>query len=127
MRWLKAEKVKTRLTGGGEISFLDVREHGQYGEGHPFFAVLLPYSRLEIEAPRLLPCKAVQIILLDDGDGVADKAAARLVLMDDTNLRAAICAYWLRQYGGVAGRLPRVGRHVAPAVMSQEVVHSVRP
>lgn len=88
MRWLKAEKVKTRLTAGGEIAFLDVREHGQYGERHPFFAVPLPYSRLEIEAARLLPCKAIPIILLDDGDGVADKAAARLAALGYTDIAA---------------------------------------
>lgn len=31
------------------------------------------------------------------------------------------------QRRGVPDRLLRVGRHVTPAVMSQEVVHSVRP
>ena len=51
MRYAGAEAVKPLLTGGGEIAFLDVREHGQYGEGHPFFAVNLPYSRLEALAP----------------------------------------------------------------------------
>ncbi|MBE9557408.1 MAG: sulfurtransferase, partial [Proteobacteria bacterium] len=81
MNRLSPHDVKPRLTGGGEIAFLDVREHGQYGEGHPFFAVPLPYSRLEIDAPRLLPCKAVPVILLDDGDGVAEKAAARLAVL----------------------------------------------
>ena len=81
MNRLSPHDVKPRLTGGGEIAFLDVREHGQYGEGHPFFAVPLPYSRLEIDAPRLLPCKAVPVILLDDGDGVAEKAAVRLAAL----------------------------------------------
>ena len=53
MRSASAETVKPLLTDGGEIAFLDVREHGQYGEGHPFFAVNLPYSRLETLAPAL--------------------------------------------------------------------------
>ena len=78
MERLSPQDVKPRLTDGGEIAFLDVREHGQYGEGHPFFAVPLPYSRLEIDAPRLLPCKAAPVVVLDDGDGVAEKAARRL-------------------------------------------------
>ena len=81
MERVSPHDVKSRLTAGGEIALLDVREHGQYGEGHPFFAVPLPYSRLEIDAPRLLPCKTVPIVLMDDGDGVADKAARRLTAL----------------------------------------------
>ena len=71
------EAVKPLLTVGGEIAFLDVREFGQYGKGHPFFAVNLPYSRLEIEAPSRLPRKGTRIVLLDGGDGVAEMAAER--------------------------------------------------
>jgi rhodanese-related sulfurtransferase len=81
MERLSPRDVKQRLTGGGEIALLDVREHGQYGDGHPFFAVPLPYSRLEIGAPRLLPRKAAPMVLLDNGDGVAERAAARLAAL----------------------------------------------
>ena len=38
-----------------ESAFIDVREHGQFGEGHALFAVNLPYSMLEANARRLLP------------------------------------------------------------------------
>jgi len=90
MEWLSPAEVKRRLTAGGEIAFLDVREHGQYGEGHPFFAVPLPYSRLEIDAPRVLPCSTVPVVLLDngDGDGVAERAACRLASLGYENLAA---------------------------------------
>jgi len=88
MKRLSPQEIKPRLTAGGEISFLDIREHGQYGEGHPFFAVPLPYSRLEIEAPRLLPRKNVSIVLIDNGDGVAEKAARRLAALGYTDLAA---------------------------------------
>lgn len=88
MQRISPRDVKSRLTADGEIAFLDVREHGQYGEGHPFFAVPLPYSRLEIDAPRLLPRKTVDIVLLDDGDGVADKAARRLAALGYDNVAA---------------------------------------
>ena len=74
---LSPEAVKPLLTDGGEIAFLDVREVGQYGEGHPFFAVNTPYSRLEIEAGARLPCKGTRIVLLDSGDGVSEMAARR--------------------------------------------------
>ena len=70
--------VRRWLGDGGEISFVDVREEGQHGAGHPLLAVNLPYSRLEIEIGRLVPRRACRLVLVDDGDGVADKAARRL-------------------------------------------------
>lgn len=78
MGYIEAVEVKPRLTDGSEIAFLDVREHGQYGEGHPFFVVNVPYSQLEIRIEALLPRKGIDIVLLDNADGVAEKSAARL-------------------------------------------------
>src|SRR5438105_7718839 len=66
------------LGGGGEVAFLDVREEGQHGAGHPLLAVNVPYSRLELIAGQLVPRHACRVVLLDNGDGVADKAARRL-------------------------------------------------
>jgi rhodanese-related sulfurtransferase len=83
---IAAEVLKPQLTDGREIAFLDVREHGQYGEGHPFFSVPMPYSLLESRAAELLPCRVTRIVLMDDGDGVADKAAARLGQLGYENL-----------------------------------------
>jgi rhodanese-related sulfurtransferase len=78
LRTIAAHDLKPTLTDGEEIAFIDVREQGQYGEGHAFFAVNLPYSGLELDAPALLPRRAVRCVLIDDGDGVAAKAARRL-------------------------------------------------
>jgi len=86
MRQLPPSAIKPLLTDGAEIALLDVREPGQYAAGHPFFAVNLPYSRLEALAPVLLPRRNVRIVLFDDGDGVADKAAARLAALGYTDL-----------------------------------------
>ncbi len=66
------------LADGAELALLDVREAGPFGEGHLFFAVPLPYSRLELDAPRLAPRKDVRLVLVDDGDGIAALAARRL-------------------------------------------------
>ena len=66
------------LADGGEIALIDVREEGQHGAGHPLLAVNLPYSRLELEIGRLVPRRSTRIVLADDGDGVAAKAARRL-------------------------------------------------
>jgi rhodanese-related sulfurtransferase len=70
--------VRRWLGEGGEVAFLDVREEGQHGAGHPLLAVNLPYSRLELGIGQLVPRQACRVILLDDGDGVADTAARRL-------------------------------------------------
>ena len=70
--------VRDWLGDGGEIAFLDVREEGQHGAGHPLLAVNLPYSRLELDIGRLVPRRACRVVLIDGGDGVADKAARRL-------------------------------------------------
>jgi rhodanese-related sulfurtransferase len=87
MHYASAEAIKPLLTDGGEIAFLDLREAGQYGEGHPFFAVNLPYSRLEALAPALMPRRTIRAILFDNGDGrVAEKAAARLAALGYTGL-----------------------------------------
>ncbi|MBT2326610.1 sulfurtransferase [Variovorax paradoxus] len=77
--------LKAWLHDGGELALLDVREHGQYGEAHLFYAIPLPYSRLELEAPRLLPRRGVRVVVYDAGDAsagdVADRAAARLAVL----------------------------------------------
>ncbi|AOB30474.1 sulfurtransferase [Bordetella sp. H567] len=83
---IDAPTLKRWLHDGAEIGLLDVREHGQYGEGHPFLAVSLPYSRLEAEAPRLLPRKGARLVAFDAGDGVAPRAAAALRALGYTDV-----------------------------------------
>jgi rhodanese-related sulfurtransferase len=75
---LRATEAKARLHAGGEVACLDVREQGPYGEGHPFLAVPCPYSRLETRVVSLVPRLGVPILLIDDGDGLAEHAAAKL-------------------------------------------------
>ena len=72
-----ASTVKAWLSDGLEIAFIDVREAGQYGEGHPFLAISAPYSVLERMLPKLVPNPHVRLVLLDGADGVAARAARR--------------------------------------------------
>jgi rhodanese-related sulfurtransferase len=74
------------LGDGGEIAFVDVREEGQHGAAHPLLAVSLPYSRLELDIARLVPRRACRLVLADDGDGVAARAARRLGALGYTAL-----------------------------------------
>jgi len=75
---LDAGRIKQRLTERAEIAFLDIREQGQYVEGHPFLAVPLAYSRLERDVAPLVPRRATPLVLLDNDDGLAERAARRL-------------------------------------------------
>lgn len=75
MKKITSQALKPRLTADAEIAFLDLREHGQYGEGHPFLCVSLPYSVLEQRVAVLIPRKSTVIVLMDDGDGVSERAA----------------------------------------------------
>jgi len=78
---------RERLADGAEIAFLDVREEGQHGSGHPLLAVNLPYSRLENDISRLVPRRSCRTVLLDDMDGVAAKATRRLAGLGYDNLQ----------------------------------------
>lgn len=84
---IDAATLKNWLHDGQEIALFDVREHGQYGEGHLFYAVSLPYSRLELDAPRLAPRKNVRLVVYDDsGQAVAPAAAQRLNALGYTDV-----------------------------------------
>ncbi len=83
-----ATQVRTWLNDGEEIALLDVREAGQFGEGHPFFAIPLPYSRLELDVLRLVPRKATRIVLVDAGDGISEKAASQLTTLGYTHVHS---------------------------------------
>ena len=74
-----AAEVRRMLGDGGEIALLDVREEGVFSDtGHPFFAVSLPLSRLELNIRSLVPRYATRVVLYDDEDGLAERAARRL-------------------------------------------------
>jgi rhodanese-related sulfurtransferase len=80
--------LKTWLSDGREIALVDVREQGQFGEAHLFFALPLPYSRFETALATLVPNPAVRLVLCDDGarDGVAVLAAKRAEAMGYSNV-----------------------------------------
>ncbi len=88
--------LRAWLADSGELALLDVREEGQHGEGHPLLAVNLPYSRLEIEIARLVPRLSCRVVLVDDADGVAQRAARRLggLGYGDVHVLAGGAAAW---------------------------------
>ena len=130
---IDAPTLKAWLSDGHEIALFDVREHGQYGTGHLFFAVPLPYSRFEIDLPRLAPNAAIRMVLCDGGDGVAGRAAAGAAALGYRNvfILAGGAKAWgeagYTLYAGVNvpskvfGELVEQHRHT-PRVSAQDVV-----
>ncbi|MBV9016099.1 MAG: sulfurtransferase [Alphaproteobacteria bacterium] len=80
-QFMDVATLRQWLGGGGEVAFLDVREEGQHGAGHPLLAVNAPYSRLELLIGQLVPRRSCPTVLIDDVDGVAAKAARRLAAL----------------------------------------------
>ena len=61
VRWNR--KPSKRCCPTAKIAFLDVREHGQFGDGHPFFANSVPYSKFEVRLVEAVPVPSVRMVL----------------------------------------------------------------
>jgi len=72
---LRAMLLDGQNLDGQELALLDVREERTFSESHLLFARSVPLSRLELRIARLVPRKATRIVLVDDGDGLAVRAA----------------------------------------------------
>jgi len=90
-----AAGLRGMLADGAELALLDVREGGVFARSHLLVASNVSLSHLELKAPALLPRKDVRIVLVDDDDGLAQKAAG--VLRRHGYLNLAVLA------GGVKG------------------------
>ena len=86
---VEATTLKAWLSDGREIALLDLREHGQYGAGHPFFAVSLPFSRFELRLSALVPNRRARLVLYDDGgdDDIAERGALRAAALGYDNVQ----------------------------------------
>jgi rhodanese-related sulfurtransferase len=63
---------------GGEIALVDVREELIFSRNHLLLARSVPLSRFELRFPALVPRRGTRIVLCDDNDGLAVRAAAIL-------------------------------------------------
>ena len=78
--------VKAMLADGEELALIDVREELIFSQNHLLWARSVPLSRLELRFPRLVPRKPTRIVLCDDGDGLAQRAADSSPRAGYTNL-----------------------------------------
>ena len=88
--------LKHWLHDGAEIALFDVREAGQFGSAHLFYGIPLPYSRLELDVARLAPRRTVRLVLCDDDQRLALRAAERLSALGYTNVH--VLAGGIRQW-----------------------------
>src|SRR5260370_13634141 len=79
-------EVKAMLRDGGELALLDVREEGVFARSHLLFATPLPLSRLELDLAALVPRRSTRIVLIDDADSLAERAAALMMRVGCRNL-----------------------------------------
>ncbi len=75
---VSAADVKAMLLDGQELALIDVREELIYSRSHLLWARSVPLSRLELRFANMVPRKSTRIVLIDDNDGLAERAAAIL-------------------------------------------------
>ncbi|TMJ06059.1 MAG: thiosulfate sulfurtransferase [Alphaproteobacteria bacterium] len=88
VRRVGAAALRAMLTDEDELALIDVREEGVFSEGHLLFARSVPLSRLELRMARLVPRRATRIVLVDDADGLAERAAKVLAKAGYTDLHS---------------------------------------
>src|SRR5580693_1169214 len=66
------------VTGCGELALVDVREELIFSQRHLLLARSIPLSRFELKFAQLVPRRATRIVLCDDSDDAAGRAAAIL-------------------------------------------------
>ena len=75
---MDARALKAMLADGRELALIDVREELIFSQNHLLFARSVPLSRLELRFARLVPRRTTRIVLCDDADGMAERAAGIL-------------------------------------------------
>ena len=117
---ITAAELRQRCQAGGEIAIVDAREEGSFHDRHLLMASCLPLSRLELMAPGLLPRRSAPIVVCDDGEGLAERAAARLIEggYTDVSVLAGGVAAW-----EAAGFPVYSGVHVPSKAFAEVVEH----
>ncbi len=108
------------LDDGGELALIDVREELIFSQNHLLWARNVPLSRLELRFARLVPRQTTRIVLIDDNDGLAPRAAAVLAragYSDLSYLQGGVAA-WEK-----AGFVTFSGVHVPSKAFGEFVEH----
>ncbi len=125
-------EIRAALLARREIALLDVREEDPHAQAHPLFAANLPLGRIQLDAYAKLPRRDVPIVTLDDGEGLAERAAQRLLALgySDVSVLAGGVSGWAAAGGELFrdvnvpskafGELVEARRHT-PSLSAEEV------
>ncbi|MEP4377426.1 MAG: rhodanese-like domain-containing protein [Alphaproteobacteria bacterium] len=84
---MKSEILRAALSAKSETALLDLREQGEFGACHLFWAANTPLSRLEFEVSRLVPRQSTPVIVTTAGDAdLAARGAAALAALGYTDV-----------------------------------------
>jgi rhodanese-related sulfurtransferase len=86
MRPLDPHAVKATLADGEELALIDLREELIYSQNHLLWARSAPVSRLELNFARLVPRRTTRIVLIDEDDGLVERAGHILARAGYTDL-----------------------------------------
>ena len=75
---IESTTLRAWLGDGAEIALIDVRDGGPFSRSHLLLASNIPLAQLEVRIPALLPRRDVRLVLVDDGDGMCERAAFKL-------------------------------------------------
>ena len=104
---IDAVGLKAALHDGGEIALLDAREEVPFDGRHLLMAACVPLSRMELLVDACVPRRSARVVWCDDGEGLAQRAASRIVSLGytDVSVLAGGIAAWeaagFRIYSGV--------------------------
>jgi rhodanese-related sulfurtransferase len=85
-RKLSPAVLKAALHDGGEIALLDAREEMVFDGRHLLMAACVPLSRVELMADASVPRRSTRVVWCDDGEGLAESAAARMLALGYTDV-----------------------------------------
>lgn len=71
-------ELKAMIADRAELAILDPREEGVYAKSHLFLASSCPLSKLELMVGRLVPRAGTRIVLVDEDEKLAQRAASVL-------------------------------------------------
>lgn len=112
--------LKAALHDGGEIALLDAREEVPFDARHLLMASCVPLSRIELLVDACVPRRSTRVVWCDDGEGFAERAAARMTVLGYTEVSvlAGGIAAW-----EAAGFLIYSGVHVPSKAFAEVVEH----
>ena len=113
--------LKAWLHDGAEIALLDAREEVPFDRRHILMAACVPLGRVELIVCDSVPRRGVRVVWCDDGEGLAHRAATRMVGLGytDVSVLTGGIAVWenagYRIYSGV---------HVPSKAFAEVVEHT---